>query len=279
MPFTLVAYNEDRASAITTLSEVSAVDDDHVRVSGSDIYVPELNRLIGYMFLHGTGTGKGNFTGGRIKSPSLRRVWELDVATGTDGIDGIHTHTENLASTYSQNATTAEAVAVGIGLEMFQESPLPLESDEALSVEMTNGAVTGARALVGIWLANGRIEPVRGEIRTIKATTSFTPTANQWSSGALTFATDLPTGRYQLVGAKVISDNTVGLFRFILTGYSWRPGGIIQNMLVMPDIYPFRRGKLGVWGEFTHLTPPRIEICELASVANPDVYLDLIKIA
>jgi len=43
--------------------------------------------------------------------------------------------------------------------------------------------------------------------------------------------------------------------------------------------YQFRRGILGNWGEFDQITPPKIEIMELTPVANPEVYLDLIKIA
>jgi len=279
MPFTLVGFDEARATAVTTLTKVNAVPDDHIATEAGDVIVPSLNRIIGYFFCHSTGTAKGNITGGRLESPSLRRLFPIDAAVLSNGLYGIHTHTENLAASYTQNATTAEAVAVAESLEMFPQNPIPLDVNEHLEAFMTNYAVTGARGLVGVWLSDGAISPVTGEMRTIKATTTFTPTANEWSSGDLTFVTTLPTGRYRMVGARVISDNTVGLFRFIFIGGIWRPGGVIQNKIDMPTIRPFRKGQLGVWGEFDQLTPPKLEILEIASVANPDVYLDLIKVA
>jgi len=280
MPFTLVAYNEDRASAVTTLSELNPVPDDHVTIKGDSIYIPtDVNKIIGYLFSHTTGSGLGDFTGGRIDSPSLRAMFPLDISVGASGLDGMHDHTENLAASYTQNATTAPSIINPLSPVMFQDCPIPLKTNEGMKALMTNGAVSGARGIAGIFLANGAITRVTGDIRTIKATTTFTPTANEWSSCAIDFVQDLPVGDDQVVGARCVGGDTQGLFRLIFVGGIWRPGGVISQKITSPDMKVFRRGSLGVWGSFHSLQPPKLEVMEVVSVANPELYLDLIKLA
>jgi len=279
LPFTLVAFNEDRATAQTAWTAVQAAYDEHVAREGKALVVPAANRLIGIVACHGTGTSGGSVTGVRLESPSLRRIYPIYLPIAHPTVPNPHTHTENLASAYTQNATTAEGIAFLGGIELFPTMPLTLDVNEHLEAMMTNGALTGARGLIGVWLATEAISPVTGEIRTIKATTTFTPTANEWTSSELNFEVTLPVGRYRVVGAKVVAGDTYGLFRFIFTGGVWRPGGILSRSLMEKEHYQFRRGILGNWGEFDQITPPKIEIMELTAVANPDVYLDLIKIA
>jgi len=206
-------------------------------------------------------------------------MFPLDIANGANLYDGGHSHTENLAASYTQNATTGTAIINPLSPTIFPDSPIPLKTNEGMKALMTNGAVSGARGLVGIWLANGAITKVSGDIRTIKATTTFTPTANEWSSCALDFVQDLPVGDYQVVGARCIGGSTQGLFRLIFVGGIWRPGGVISQMITSPEMKMFRRGNLGVWGTFNSLQPPKLEVLEVASVANPTLFLDLIKVA
>jgi len=278
MPWTIACFNEDRASAVTTLTPLDCVPDTHLKVVGEDLFIPALNQLFGYQLAHGLGTSPGKPTGGRLESPSLRRLLLVDVPTLYDSCGGLHSHTENLAASYTQNATTALAEPGEMALELFPTMPIPLDVDEALNVLMTNDAVTGARGYAAVFRSDGPVTPVEGDIRTIKCTTTLTPTANQWSSGSITPVQDLPVGTYQLVGAKLIGGDTAGYFRFIpIGGPVWRPGGIISRSVREKDIRPFRRGGLGVWLEFTHNVLPQIEVMELAAVSNPDLYIDVIK--
>ena len=92
MPFTIGGYNEARATAVTTLTEVDAVDDDHLRTKDEDLYIPELNYLIGVIAMHGNGTlvAGGDLTGVRLQSPSLRATWPLDISP--QGLPGEHSH-------------------------------------------------------------------------------------------------------------------------------------------------------------------------------------------
>ena len=132
---------------------------------------------------------------------------------------------------------------------------------------------------MGLLLASGAIAPVTGEIRTIKATSTITVTANVWSSGSLDLAQDLPVGNYRLVGAKVVGGDTAGLFRFIQVGGGWRPGGLISRYFTDETLLLQRRGGLGVWFDFPHNRVPRLEVLEIAAVDNPSVYLDLLKVS
>jgi len=279
MPFTVGAFNEARATSVTSLTAVQASYDEHLSREVKALVVPAVNRLVGVIAFHGTGTLAGSVTGVRLESPSLRRVFPLDIPIGHPTVLGAHTHTENLDAAYTQNAVTAPAEAQKPGGEFFPSCPLPLDVNEHLEALMTNGALDGARGLIGVWLSDGAIAPVTGEIRTTKATTSFTPVANEWSSSELAFSTTLPTGKYRVVGAKVVAGNTAGLFRLVFVGGVWRPGGILSQSFMEKECFWFRRGQFGAWGEFDQITPPKIEVMEITSVANPDVYLDLIKIA
>ena len=254
--FTVGAFDEDRAAAVTTLETLDAVDDDHIHVSDDDLFVPELDRLIGVYVFHGYQT-TGNPTGCRITSPTLRRDWPLDIA--------------------KMNRPDEEPTDSQVA--MFPQDPLPLAAGEALNALMTNTAITSARGIVGVFFADGAIAPIHGLIRTIKCTSTLTGTADVWSSGPLTLAQDLAVGRYQVVGARCIDPGVWGLFRLIFTGYTWRPGGVMGHYLryAEPDI--FRKGRLGVWGEFRQDAPPRLEVLAAYAASNPEVYLDLIRIA
>jgi len=257
----------------------------------------------------------GDLTGVRLQSPSLRATWPLDICP--QGLPGEHSHIalrmvaadgvrdvaagddmQKLRDGNNGAIVTAEVSTGGAatgakdaiipsgrqysvsgGYELFPLDPLPLITDEALEALVTNGAASGARALVAVLLANGVISPVSGEMRTIKGTTTLTVTANAWSSGPIDLAQDLPVGNYRLVGAKVVGGDTAGVFRFIPVGGGWRPGGLISRYYTDETIAWQRRGGLGVWFDFAHNRVPRLEVLEIAAVDNPDVYLDLIRLS
>jgi len=279
MPWTVAAFNEVRDTEVAVLSTLNGVDDDHIRVEKDDLFIPdELTQLVGVVIAHGTGTVKGDPVLGRLASPSLRELILPTVDILSDTLDGYHKHVENLAASYTQNADTAYELAQRYAVMLFPDNPIPLVATEALTVELANRAVTGARGIALVMLADKAIAPIRGDIRTVRGTTNFTPTANAWSSGAITLDQDLPAGRYAVVGAKVVGGATYGFFRLIFTGYTWRPGGVIVRDIRLEVDKLFRRGCLGVWGTFRHDQPPRLEVMEITAVANPTVYLDIMKV-
>lgn len=254
--FTLVAFNEARTAA-TAIATLDATDDDHIIAAGDDIYVPKTNKIIGAYGGCGITAGTGVPTVAYLDSPSLRRVTRNELPM-------LHTFV----------AAPTPGVA-----QMFPTNPLPLDEGEALNALMTNtGAVALARGLVAVLLADAAILPVKGEIRTIFLTSVVAGTLGVWTSGALTLAYDLPAGRYQLVGARVLAGATAGIYRFIFPEQWARPGGVATRVITDPDIYAFRNGNLGVWGEFTHRALPRLEVLNIETVANPGVFMDIIKV-
>jgi len=256
MGFTQVAWNEGRVIA-TLIEPVASTDDEHVQAIGDDIIVPRFNRLIGVFAGHGVTAVAGSADQAYLDSPSLRRV------------------TRNEVPLLDDFATTPHPSVA----QVFPQSPIPLDEGEALNAFLSNTAVCAAGiGLVAALLADGAIAPVKGEIRTILCTSVVAGTTAVWTNGVLTLAYDLPAGRYQVVGAKVLAGLTAGLFRLIFPEQWHRPGGVSSRLITDPEIKAFRMGNLGVWGEFTHRVLPRLEVLNIETVANPNIFLDIIKI-
>ncbi len=257
MPFTLVAFEEAR-TAITTIAPVSGVDDDHITVSGDDIFVPKFNKLIGVFAGHGVTAVAGSASQAYLDSPSLRRVTRTEIPI----LDNF-------------------GAQPGYGTpQIFPLDPVPLDETEALNAYLANTAVCAAGiAIVGVLLADAVIAPVKGDIRTVLCTSVVVGTLGIWTSGPLTLAYDLPTGRYQVVGARCLAGATSQLFRLIFADQWARPGGVSVRTITDRELWDFRHGNLGVWGEFTHRVLPRLEVLNVETVANPSIYLDLIKVA
>lgn len=254
--FTTIAWNEGRVAA-TAIEPVDVTDDDHVIGVGDDFYVPKLNKLIGVYAGAGITAGTAGPSQAYLDSPSLRRVTRQEVS---------------ILDCFATTPTRSH-------VKMFPQNPLTLDEGEALNAYLANTAVIAlARGIVAAFLADAAIVPVKGEIRTILCTSVVTGLLGVWSSGPLTLAYDLPAGRYQLVGARCLAGLTAQVFRFIFPEQWARPGGVSSRLIVDPVMEDFRSGNLGVWGEFTHRALPRLEILNVETVANPTVFLDVIKV-
>ena len=250
MSKTLVAYAEslDPAAAMVNFA---AVPDDHVTVSGDDILVPELNQMIGY-FAAVDLTVQAT---ARLRSPSmLERGHEEYIEPVASGL---------------VPGNIAQAI-------LRPQNPVELDRLEALQFQCLSNPGAAAVHYCGVWLSDGPVPIVSGAIRTIRTTAAITLSAVAWVNGSLTFPVSLKAGRYQLVGARCVSTNGV-LFRFRFPGMQWRMGGVCSGTQVANPHDPFRNGRLGVWGEFEHTSPPTIDILGVTDTAQV-VYLDLIQI-
>lgn len=248
--FTTIAYSEslDLANA---LGNIAAVTDDHIRTQGDVVYLGNLSNIIGFAaFLGSTGVRA------QIQSPSLRRFVNPDISPIVNGLAG----------------TDHDSI------HLFPTSPLALQPNEGMEF-LGLADPAAAEQISGIvFLADGAVTPVSGEIFTVRATGSITGSAGAWVSGNLTFSQTLPVGRYSVVGARVEGANLVA-GRFIPIGASHRPGVIANADDDDREHNLFRYGGLGSWFEFDSVTPPSLEI--LASGANTAqvVYLDLVKVS
>ena len=258
MPYTTVAFQEDRAAAVTPAEVVAGQDDVHVQVIGDDIIVPRFNQIIGEVAGHGVTAVAGTPEDAWLDSPSLRRTSRYEIT----------------------QPMNFEVAPLGGNVKMHPLNPVPLDEGEALNAYLENTAVCAAGlGIVGVFLSDGPIAPVSGEIITIHATSVVAGTTALWTNGVLTLALDLPSGRYQVVGARVQAGATAGLFRLIFPEQWHRPGGVSTRVFLDADLPQFRMGRLGVWGEFTHRVLPRLEVLNVETVANPEIYLDVIKVS
>jgi hypothetical protein len=246
--FTTIAWSASVDQV--ALAAIAAVPDPHVRVNINDIIVPTaLANLVG-----SAGIGI-NLTRVQLVSPSLRRLLNLEVAP------------------FDRTALPA----VPFKLHDLRDNPIKLDGEEALNAFTAEDGAGATRMNALAWIADGPIVPIKGDIRTVRVTAATTLVAFQWTNAALTFDQSLPAGRYQLVGARFAS---AGLLcaRAVFPGNPWRPGviGIVADS--GPEGEIFRRGNWGVWGEFTHNTPPTIDFLSATADAAETGELDLIKV-
>ena len=251
--FTTNAYysSVDAAAAWTTLAGVA---DPHVFVSGNDIRVPKLNKLIMAAF----GVGSGGQGQGRLTSPSLRAEVRPIIEPVMGRNDG-HVLPSSPQKLYD-----------------CRQSPISLLTDEALNAEIHSDTTAAARQWAIISLADGPVDPVKGEIWSVRATGATTLIAGSWVNVPITFDETLPVGDYTLVGLRARSTNLLAA-RAVLIDQGPRPGVVGCN--AMDDLsHPMmRRGELGAFGKFHSTTPPSFDC--LAGVADTaEVFiLDIIR--
>jgi len=247
--FTTIAFCQ--AAAVTTEENIAGVADQHARVSGDDIYVGKYNQVVGIV-----GGGHSAQTL-RLVSPSLRRLF----------------------NPYVHPLYSGAADAYWFVTPVYKgPNPIPVETNEALNALITVSEVHATpRNFCGVNLSDGPLTPVHGDIRTLVIEADATMTIGVWTNHSLTLPTDLPVGRYQVVGAQCRSNN-VGIFRLVPVGADHRPGGLIDAGDKHLDTTGQREGKLGVWCEFDQLTPPTLDVCMPTAGTWYSLKLDLIRV-
>lgn len=231
-------------------ANVAAVADQQLFTSGDDLRIPKAYpNLVGYAAVNGnTAPGVS-----QIQAPSLRRMVNIDVEP------------------------TVAALVFGSPPEigLLRDNPIPLDPGEAMNFTMiaTGGVATEMYGLV--WLSDGPIQPIKGNIYTVSATAAVALAANAWVSGNLTLGQTLPDGTYQVVGMRARGTNLVAA-RLIFSGLATRPGVPAVNAIGDLDDWRFRFGNMGVFGEFDSTVPPTVECLGVTDSAQ-SFLLDLIK--
>ncbi len=249
--FTLVAYSNAK-DCLGVFTSIPAVPDQHVKTQTVYITVPNLNQIIGSYALLGAN---GNDC--RLVAPSLRRTNPL----------------------YIQPAELVDVPSADPLMRFHPESPVVLDVNESLEVEVDADNADTAQKTIGVWLSDGVITPVHGEIFTVNAEVNVALVLDTWEFTEITFPDSLPVADYQVVGARIISASGA-LFRFVPVGAFNRPGGVSASALNGKDPFLQRYGRLGVWFTFNTVQPPGLEILGGAAVgaADLELYMDLIKL-
>ena len=249
MAFSLIGYSESQDTS-GTLTNVAALTDPHIRVVGDDVVVPDEIPYLAAAYAVGV-----SLTRASIVSPSIRRRYPFEL-TPLDAA-------ANPASTFVFEPFT---------------TPIQLDASEALNFQVAEGGSGAIRDTGFVWLSDGPFSPVTGsEVFTIRATGATTLTAFAWTNCALTMNDTLPAGEYAIVGMQASSTGAIAA-RLVLTGQTWRPGCIATTSSLVKGHPLFRYGNMGVWGTFSHNTPPTVDFCSTSADTSQTVYLDLVMI-
>lgn len=249
--FHTVAYFEDEDTTGGVQFNLDAVPDDSIFTSGEDIRVPNgLNQLIAELAVSDATTPAE----ARIESPSLRQTVNQD-------IEAIADSTDNLVQ----------------AVQLHPQQPRQLRVDEAINFVQESANAGAIEHWGAAWLADGPIQPVQGQVFTVRATAAIQQVDGAWVSGALAFSQTLGAERYQVVGVRARAATGV-VARLIFVGSGMRPG--VPMVHAIDDVCPgepFRYGRMGVWGEFNLNQPPTLEVLGGTAAAQV-VLLDLIRV-
>lgn len=232
------------------LAAIAAIPDPHVRVNGNDIIVPSaIPNLVGF-YANGV-----NITRAQLVSPSLRRFLNFE----------------------SQPVDISALPQTPFRFTDLRLDPILLDGEEALDALTSESGAGATRMNAFAWLSDGPIEPVDGDVRSVRVTATQTLVAFNWTNAALTFDQTLPAGEYAVVGGRF---NSAGLlaWRCVFPGNPWRPGGIGVASDSTAEGSIFRVGNFGTWGTFRHNTPPTIDFCSATADTSETGTLDLVKI-
>lgn len=247
MAFTLVGWSESQDSA--TLVNMAGLSDESVRVEGDYIVVPELNHIAG---VYAIGA---ELTRAQLRSPSLRARNNFEVTPG------------------QLSAEPADPIPF---IDRF-DSPIEVTRSEQLSFQAAEGGSGAQRSSGLVWLSDGAVQPVRGDIRTVRATSTTTCVAYAWTNGSITLSESLQAGRYQLVGLKAVSATGIGV-RAVFVGARWRPGAVIGDAMSDIGVDRLRYGRAGSWGEFVHDEPPSMDWLCTGTDSSQQIDLDVLFI-
>lgn len=237
----------DPASAFQA---ITAVPDPVLTTQGNDIRVPKtLPYLVGTAAMINDAT----LVRAEIQSPSLRSIFNIDIEPIVQG-----------------------KILVNPQLaDIMQGLAIPLVPDESLNAFVQSDPAAPALHYILAWLADGPLQPVKGNIYTIRATSAIALVANTWQNGALVFSQVLPAGNYSVVGMRARGANLVAA-RLVFVGGTYRPGVPGVSAIGGLDNEYQRFGGMGVFGNFDNTTPPTID-CLGDTDAAQFYEFDLIK--
>jgi len=235
--YTVVAWSESQDPNGVFVPQL-AVPDQHVRTEGDSVFIQEFNLLLGGFHCAGTVAGLHRFV-----SPSLRRV-------------NPH-YTYPIEQAVAAAALPQHSVSNRNGIMLDPNEQLQSENDATLGGAQQQSTLA--------FLADSRIVPVEGQIRTLRFQFTLALILNTWTFSEVDFIDELPVGSYDIVGAAVVGASIVG-FRFVPVGAHHRPGGCGASVIEVVANDVFRFGGLGVWCSFQTIRAPGIEVVPSAAV-------------
>lgn len=157
----------------------------------------------------------------------------------------------------------------------FAQRPIQLRTNEELDAFALQSNAGAQRETVAIWLADGPLTPVTGDIFTMHWTASTTLTANGLTQCAITFDNGLPEGILAIVGADFFSAGALFARVVPRTGSANRPGGFAAQARDQWTIQQQRYGAMGEWLRFQNTQPPQVEFFSTSADTTEEGYFDM----
>lgn len=153
--------------------------------------------------------------------------------------------------------------------------PLRLRAQEEIIVEALQDNAGAQRGTVVLFLGE-RLQPAPpGDVFTIRATSTTACVANTWTQLSYTLDSQLPQGRYAVVGVEHVSTNSQAI-RLTFDNQFFRPGfpglGDVNHRLPLPFLQRF----LGALGHFVTYSLPRVEVLANGTDNSHEVYFHVV---
>lgn len=245
----LACYNS-LVSAGAINADISAITDQSLTISNGHYVLTENARLVA-AYAQGE-----NILRARVNTPKLR-------ATSLPYLEPV-----NRATAPGDLPPYVSYGQYALGLDPIDEIAFETTNDLASSTE---------RHYIGAWFKFGERPVPVGPAFTVRATSSFTATANAWTAGAVVLDQVLPAGRYSVVGMRTIGTNLV-LGRMIFPNQVIRPGVIASASEGESDFNMCRYGSMGELGQFDSIAQPQLEVIASGANTAQTLYMDLIRV-
>lgn len=247
----LLAYTKASAGGVA-LEDLPGVQDVWASLNASSHYF-----LPQDMFLKFTYNLSPNVTAAQLSQPFLRAI-ALPAMTP-----------------YDIGTTPTSIPAV----QWFEYPITTLKKTDELAVLQSDnaGGAIQKYAFLGVVDSNLVNQP-QGAIIELRATTVTVANQRSWANVTFTVDQGIPYGKYAVVGMDVVGANVIAA-RLAFPAGGPRPGCLGRITHATKPDSRFRNGRLGTWGYFDSTAVPTIDIFGAGALSNPEVFLDVIKVA
>lgn len=249
----LEAFSSSIATGTTPLLQVSAVLSQMYPLDGSGkgFLVQSLNKIAMAAFqgTHGIRA--------QLQSPTLRKQPFIDIVP----------------------ANRLALFDSPVRLIDWTKAPLQVSSNEALTAFATQNSGAGEIETIGIWFADGPVQPrPPTPCLCVHATATTALTAEAWTPVAFTLDSGLDPGTYAIIGMRAYSATGL-LARCIpnMGGQTYRPGVTMVQAYGALDMKYARNGELGTFINFSTTNLPQFELLAASADTAEELWLDLVQ--